>query len=91
MYSDLLVLFVKGLIVTKFISWNVNGLRACMQKGFIDFVKDQGADYICIQETKMQENQAEVALEGAIINTSTAQKKKDTQAQLFSHPIHHCL
>ncbi len=50
------------MICTKLISWNVNGLRACMQKGFIDFVKDENADFICLQETKMQESQAEVPL-----------------------------
>ena len=54
----------KGLVTTKFISWNVNGLRACMQKGFLEFAKEQQADFLCLQETKMQEHQAEVPLEG---------------------------
>ena len=53
----------KGMIETKFISWNVNGLRACMQKGFIEFANEQKADFICLQETKMQEHQAEVPLD----------------------------
>lgn len=41
----------------KFISWNVNGIRACVQKGFMDFFKDADADIFCLQETKMQEGQ----------------------------------
>ncbi len=52
------------MITTKLISWNVNGLRACMQKGFVDFVREQNADFFCIQETKMQPGQAEVPVEG---------------------------
>ena len=53
---------MKGLVGTKFISWNVNGLRACMQKGFLEFVNSQDADFVCLQETKMQADQAEVPL-----------------------------
>ena len=41
----------------KFISWNVNGIRACVQKGFVDFFKEADADIFCLQETKMQEGQ----------------------------------
>ena len=41
----------------KFVSWNVNGIRACVQKGFMDFFKEADADIFCIQETKMQEGQ----------------------------------
>ena len=46
----------------KFISWNVNGLRACLGKGFLDFFHEQQADFFCLQETKMQQGQAEVQL-----------------------------
>lgn len=46
----------------KLISWNVNGLRACLKKGFEDVVRGFDADFFCIQETKMQQGQAEVAL-----------------------------
>lgn len=46
----------------RFISWNVNGLRACLGKGFVESVKSLDADFICIQETKMQQGQAEVDL-----------------------------
>ena len=46
----------------KFVSWNVNGLRACMKKGFADFFHEADADVFAIQETKMQENQLEDAM-----------------------------
>ena len=41
----------------KFISWNVNGIRACVQKGFMDFFKEADADIFCLQDTTMQEGQ----------------------------------
>jgi len=44
----------------KFISWNVNGIRACAGKGFMDFFQETDADIFCIQETKMQEGQLEL-------------------------------
>lgn len=44
----------------KLISWNVNGIRACVQKGFMDFFNEADADIFCIQETKMQEGQLEL-------------------------------
>lgn len=48
----------------KLISWNVNGIRACVQKGFLDFFKEVDADIFCLQETKLQEGQIDLALEG---------------------------
>lgn len=45
--------------MTKFVSWNVNGFRACLQKGFADFFAASDADFFCLQETKMQPGQAE--------------------------------
>ena len=59
----------------KLISWNVNGLRACMQKGFLDFFKEINADFFCIQETKMQEGQLELNIEGYHYFMSSAIKK----------------
>ncbi len=59
----------------KFISWNVNGIRACAEKGFFDFVKNQDADIVCIQETKMQEGQAELAVDGYKMYMNSAEKK----------------
>ncbi len=46
--------------ILKFISWNVNGIRACLNKGFMDVFNSMNSDFFCIQETKMQEGQAEI-------------------------------
>ncbi len=48
----------------RFISWNVNGLRACLKKGFMDFFESIDADFFCVQETKLQEGQIELDLRG---------------------------
>ena len=48
----------------RFISWNVNGLRACVQKGFLDFFHSIDADFFCIQESKLQEGQISLDLDG---------------------------
>ena len=48
----------------KFISWNVNGIRACVQKGFLEFFKEADADVFCIQESKLQEGQLTLTLPG---------------------------
>ena len=48
----------------KLVSWNVNGLRACLGKGFMDVFRACGADYFCLQETKLQAGQVELPLEG---------------------------
>ena len=47
----------------KLISWNVNGLRACVQKGFLDFFREADADIFCIQETNLLEGQISLELE----------------------------
>ena len=51
-------------MIMKFVSWNVNGIRACVQKGFLDFFTEADADIFCIQESKMQEGQLELDLPG---------------------------
>ena len=48
----------------KLVSWNVNGLRACVKKGFLDYFKEVDADIFCVQETKLQEGQITLELEG---------------------------
>lgn len=68
----------------RLISWNVNGIRAAMGKGFLDFAKEQDADVICIQETKMQEGQAEVPLEGYHQYWCSAEKKGYSGTAVFS-------
>lgn len=59
----------------KFISWNVNGLRACIGKGFFDFFNAEDADIFCVQETKMQKDQAEVTSNGYEQFWFSAEKK----------------
>lgn len=59
----------------KFISWNVNGLRACATKGFFDFFKETDADIFCIQETKMQKSQADFSFDGYYDFWNSADKK----------------
>ena len=48
----------------KLYSWNVNGLRACMTKGFAEFLQEAAPDIICLQETKMQREQADIVFPG---------------------------
>lgn len=59
----------------RFISWNVNGLRACIGKGFLEYFAACDADIFCIQETKMQKEQAEVLTEGYHQFWNSAEKK----------------
>ena len=59
----------------KLISWNVNGLRACLGKGFGDYFAAQSADFFCLQETKMQPGQAQIPAEGYYEYFYSAEKK----------------
>lgn len=59
----------------KLISWNVNGLRACSQKGFYEFFDKINSDIFCVQETKMQEGQMELSKEGYHYYMNSADKK----------------
>lgn len=68
----------------KLISWNVNGLRACMQKGFMDFFREADADVFCIQETKLQAGQIELELPGYHQYWNYAEKKGYSGTALFS-------
>ena len=69
----------------KLISWNVNGLRACITKGFEDFCKESDADMFCIQETKMQEDQAEeIQYEGYHRYMNSAVKKGYSGTMVFT-------
>ncbi len=68
----------------KLITWNVNGLRACMEKGFLEYVAKEQPDAICLQETKMQEGQAEVPLEGYKQYWNSAQKKGYSGTAIFT-------
>lgn len=68
----------------KLISWNVNGIRACLNKGFMDFFKEEQADIFCIQETKMQEGQVEIILDGYYQYWNSAQKKGYSGTAIFT-------
>ncbi len=68
----------------KLISWNVNGLRACLGKGFLDAVNGFDADIVCVQETKMQPGQAEVDLPGYSEFWNSAVKKGYSGTAIFS-------
>lgn len=68
----------------KFISWNVNGIRACVQKGFMDFFQDIDADILCIQESKMQEGQLELDTPGYYQYWNYAKKKGYSGTAVFT-------
>ena len=68
----------------KMISWNVNGLRACMQKGFMEYFRQADADVFCLQETKLQEGQITLELPGYYQYWNYAEKKGYSGTALFT-------
>lgn len=68
----------------KFISWNVNGLRACVGKGFAESFKQLDADFFCLQETKMQEGQLDLNFEGYTPYWNYAEKKGYSGTAIFT-------
>ena len=68
----------------KLISWNVNGIRACLNKGFSEFFKEINADIFCIQETKCQPEQIELKFEGYISYWNSAEKKGYSGTAIFT-------
>ena len=68
----------------KFISWNVNGLRACVTKGFLGFFGDADADFFCLQETKLQEGQIDLDLPGYYQYWNYAEKKGYSGTAIFA-------
>ena len=68
----------------KLISWNVNGLRACVGKGFLDYFREADADIFCVQETKLQEGQIELPTEGYRQYWNYAEKKGYSGTAVFS-------
>lgn len=73
----------------KFISWNVNGIRACEGKGFSQIFRDLDADFFCLQETKMQEGQLDLEFEGYESYWNYAEKKGYSGTAIFTkhHPL----
>lgn len=68
----------------KFISWNVNGIRACVKKGFMDYFKEMDADFFCIQETKCQDGQIDLPFEGYYQFWNYAEKKGYSGTAIFT-------
>ncbi len=68
----------------KFVSWNVNGLRAVYKKGFSDIFTDINADFFCLQETKMQEGQLEIAFDGYESHWDYADRKGYSGTAVFT-------
>ena len=71
----------------KLISWNVNGLRACVQKGFEDFFQAADADIFCLQETKLQPGQLSLELPGYHQYWSSAEKKGYSGTAVFTKRV----
>ena len=74
----------------KFVSWNVNGLRACITKGFWEFFQNVNADFFCIQESKMQPGQAVIETPGYYQYWNSAQRKGYSGTIIFAkeQPLH---
>ena len=68
----------------RFVSWNVNGLRACIKKGFLDYFNDIDADFFCLQEIKMSEGQLDLELEGYETYYNYAQRKGYSGTAIFT-------
>ena len=68
----------------KLVSWNVNGIRACVRKGFLDYFNEVDADMFCLQETKLQEGQIELDLEGYYQYWNYAEKKGYSGTAIFT-------
>jgi len=68
----------------RFVSWNVNGLRACMQKGFLESFFQLDADFFCLQETKLQPGQVELDLPGYRQFWCSAEKKGYSGTAIFA-------
>ncbi len=71
----------------KFVSWNVNGLRACMQKGFMESFQTLNADFFCLQETKLQPDQIDLTLPGYRQYWHSAEKKGYSGTAVFSRMV----
>lgn len=86
LFRDTLVSETKGMSIKmkKMISWNVNGIRACVQKGFLDSFKELDADIFCLQETKLQQGQIDLALDGYYQYWNYAEKKGYSGTAIFT-------
>lgn len=73
----------------KFISWNVNGIRACLNHGFLDFFKSSDADFFCLQEVKALDEQVQLEIDGYEKYWNSAEKKGYSGTAIYTkhHPI----
>lgn len=79
-----MILARRMMTLKKLISWNVNGLRACVKKGFLDYFNEMDADIFCVQETKLQEGQIDLELEGYYDYWNYAEKKGYSGTAVFT-------
>ena len=86
LFRDALASETKGMSIKmkKMISWNVNGIRACVQKGFLNSFKELDADIFCLQETKLQQGQIDLALDGYYQYWNYAEKKGYSGTAIFT-------
>src|SRR5699024_10552345 len=68
----------------KLASWNVNGLRACIRKGFLDYFNELNADFFCVQEIKLQEGQIDLLLDDYYIYWNYAERKGYSGTAIFT-------
>ena len=68
----------------RLVTWNVNGLRACLGKGFLDFFRAADADVLCLQETKLQPDQIQLELPGYALYWNSAEKKGYSGTAVFT-------
>lgn len=68
----------------RLITWNVNGLRACIKKGFMDYFEKESPDFLCIQETKLQEGQVDIVIDGYHQFWNYAEKKGYSGTAIFA-------
>lgn len=68
----------------KLVSWNVNGLRACLNKGFVEYFNEKDADFFCVQETKLQPHQIDLNPEGYQVFWNSAEKKGYSGTAIFT-------
>ncbi len=68
----------------KLVSWNVNGLRACLNKGFLEYFNEKDADFFCLQETKLQPHQIDLTPEGYHVFWNSAEKKGYSGTAIFT-------
>ena len=76
-----------GVLTMRFVSWNVNGLRACIQKGFLEQFENLNADFFCLQETKLQAGQIDLQIDGYYQFWNYAEKKGYSGTAIFTKHV----